>query len=173
MGVEIGPDGVIVGEPEIAWDGPVPTVAPLPSVAEMRDLEPEELREVAERLGLVDDRESRRALAAEYVARVSRMTAGDPAAFEREVARLADGFTRRSLLGIARGTMDRWVVAETLDLHGADTELVRIDEGDDDVCDECLERAGAVGTYAQHEALGRREVCLGHPMCRCTWAAIR
>ena len=47
--------------------------------------------------------------------------------------------------------------------------LVRIGEGDDDMCDVCAGLEGETGTIAYHESIGLpgAATCLGGDACRC------
>lgn len=57
-------------------------------------------------------------------------------------------------------------------LSGANVEkqeLIRISEGDDNVCDSCDAKGGEVGTMAYHASIGLPGAasCYGGDMCRC------
>jgi len=161
-------DGRIMSPGLVRPDGVIPAARPMPSLAEMRSLSPEELLAELQYYGVVDPWPKLRNSAAAYVARMTSLQPGS-AAFAREVEGLIGTASKRGLLGLSRRTAERYTTM--LAVGGdPDAELIRISEGDEHVCDNCDALEGVVGTLAQHEALGLpgAQSCLGGDYCRCT-----
>jgi len=162
----IGPDGKIEA-PNIGRDGPVPVVEPLPDIAGMVALDNDELIATLQRYGVFPSWQELRSDLSDYTRRLQRIPAGAPDYRER-VEALMDAAGRRTLLGMARRTSERYATKEALD-GDPNATLIRISEGDDHVCEQCEARAGIVGTLAEHEAMGGPGAasCLGGDYCRC------
>lgn len=153
--------------PNMALAGPVPVVDPLPDIAGMIALSDEELIAVLQRYGVTTTWEELRANMLDTVRAAMRIPAGAPDYRER-MEFLIDSGSRRTLVGMARRASEQYATREALD-GDANAQLIRISEGDDHVCGPCEERAGMIGTLAEHEAMGAPGAasCDGGDYCRC------
>lgn len=127
-----------------------------------------------------------RAMAEGYLRRITRLppafdqagnATGDPAAqaanFEATLKDILDPSTKKGLRQILKQTAQRY---STVEAAGGDAEqlFMRITDGEIrngrwSVCSGCEERAGAIGTLAQHEAIGAPGFasCQGGGDCNC------
>lgn len=160
--------------PDIERDGAIPVSAPLPALSDMLSLSNADLLETLHRFDVLDKPLDLEADVRRYLSRFPRLAA-DPQAFADELSRLLDSQNeRRALLGLTRRTQERYT---TLMGVGGDQAqlLIRISEGDSAVCSECVALEGAIGTYAEHAAIGLpgAQTCLGGDYCRCQLVPVR
>lgn len=132
-------------------DGMTPVSVRLPSLAEMSNLDPAELLQVAQAYGVYSPWDALFAQNQAYVANFSRLP---PTAQAAEVERITAALSeRRAALGLARASARGY--NQILATDGDENQiLVRVGEGDDAMCDGCIEREGTEGTLAEHEAVG-------------------
>jgi len=180
MAVETGPPpqpsfidskGRII-TPLIEREGGIPTGLRLPSSADMLNMSDAELHATLQRFGVSKPWPEMSDDAAQYVARMQSQTseAMTDEEIAAETARITTPISQRGLRGLARRTQERWTTMEALDAVGdMSHELIRISEGDDSVCDNCLALAGTIGTIFEHEAVGLpgSQSCYGGDDCRC------
>jgi hypothetical protein len=162
----IGEDGKIRA-PNMALAGPVPVVEPLPDIAAMIAMSDEELIRTLQRYGVEVTWADMQASAMAIASRAAMIPAGAPDYAER-MGFFIDSESRRTLVGMARRTSEKYATMEALD-GDANALLIRISEGDDHVCGPCEQRAGMIGTLAEHEAMGAPGAasCDGGDYCRC------
>jgi hypothetical protein len=158
--------------PGIVQGAMVPTIERLPTAQEMLSMSDADLIALLQRYNIVDDWEYIVNSASRYNERMSRLNPGDPG-WEGQMRELLSTESRRGLLGLNRRAAERWQTMEALD-GDPSQELIRLGEGDDDMCDRCREREGAIGTYAEHTAMGLPGAasCSGGDNCRCVLVAI-
>lgn len=162
----IGEDGKIKA-PNMALAGPVPVVDPLPDIASMIAMADAELIRTLQRYGIEVSWEEIQASAMAIASKAAAIPAGAPDYAER-MEFLIDSEARRTLVGMARRASEKYATMEALD-GDASALLIRVSEGDDHVCGPCEQRAGMIGTLAEHEAMGAPGAasCDGGDYCRC------
>lgn len=162
----IGADGKIRA-PNMGLAGQVPVVDPLPDIAAMIAMSDEELIRTLQRYGVEVSWADMQASAMAVAARAAAIPAGAPDYAER-MGYFIDSESRRTLVGMARRASEKYATMEALG-GDADAQLIRISEGDDHVCGPCEQRAGMIGTLAEHEAMGAPGAasCDGGDYCRC------
>jgi hypothetical protein len=160
-------DDFKIRAPNMALEGQVPVVDPLPRIGEISNLEDDQLIALLQRYGVISSWEDLRAKMMATAGGAMSIPAGAPD-YQERMEFLLDTGSRRTLVGMARRASERYATAEALG-GDADAQLIRISEGDDHVCDSCQERAGAIGTLAEHEAIGAPgpASCHGVDLCRC------
>ena len=138
----------------------------LPDIAALKDLTPDELLEVSQRYGVYAPWRDLWTANAAYVERFSKIPPGSPE-FLAEVQRITDPTeSKRAALGLARGAQRNY--NQILATDGDETQLmVRVGEGDDAMCDGCVELMGTEGTYAEHDAVGLPGSQQCGQNCRC------
>jgi hypothetical protein len=134
-------------------DDMTPVAVKLPSIDALKNLTPDELLEVSQRYGVYAPWRELWQSNAQYVAQFSAIPPGSPA-FWDEVRRITDPEqSARAALGLARSAQRNY--NQLLATDGDETQLlVRVGEGDDAMCDGCIDKAGFEGTYAEHDAEG-------------------
>jgi hypothetical protein len=143
-----------------------PVAVKLPSIASLSSLTDSELLAVAQRYGVYAPWRDMFAANAKYVEQFSKIPVGSDR-FWQEVNRITlPEESSRAALGLARGAQRNY--NQLLATDGDESRvLARVGEGDDAMCDGCIEREGAEGTMAEHEAIGLpgTQECGGN--CRC------
>ncbi|MCP4640274.1 MAG: hypothetical protein GY851_07580 [bacterium] len=151
--------------------GGAPVGAGLPTAADMKGLDDDELSAILKRYGITKPWEEMQTDAAVYVKQMSdRLRAGSEEEIHAEVERITGGMSdRRGMLSLARRTQQRTGMADALAASGeADPEFIRIEENDESSCDACIALAGTIGTLSEHEAVGLpgAATCYGGDLCR-------
>lgn len=148
-------------------DDRTPIGVKLPSIDALRDLTPDELLEVSQRYGVYAPWKDLFGQNARYVAQFSTIPLGDADRFWQEVRRITDPEqSKRAALGLARAGQRNY--NQLLATDGDENQiLVRVGEGDDAMCDGCMEAEGAEGTYAEHDAIGLPGSQQCGQNCRC------
>lgn len=144
-----------------------PVSVPLPNVNEINNMSNAQLRSLLERFGVAQAWPELHGQVSAYVARMSNIPPGTPG-FEAEVKRLTEGDDKRFLRQLARRTQETWTTARAAD-GNENQEFIRILDDHEHQCGPCIERAGAIGTYAEHVAIGLPgpASCDGGGWCRC------
>jgi len=126
----------------------VPMQLKTPSLAQLKGLSPGQLSLVAQRYGL---EKPWSAMVADGTQRMSGLASLPPGTaqfgdiIDRAVKPMAN-----AQLGRARDSMRRYQQIAALD-GDINTNLVRVDEGDDDVCESCDSLSGMEGTIADFQ----------------------
>lgn len=139
----------------------MPVAVPLPELAELTSADPDVIRALLERLGILKPTSEMIADAAEYVNRMRRLPPGTPVASE-EIDKLLAADSKRGALSLARRGAERYTTlaaATRYDTEGQpyvdETQLFcRVDEADERECSSCASRAGIIGTLEAHSAVG-------------------
>jgi hypothetical protein len=130
-----------------------PIITQLPSLAALKGLTPDELLEVSQRYGVYPGWQDLWTRNAAYVEQYSRIPPGSPE-FWNEVQRITDpAESNRAALGLARAGAREYNQLLATDGNPAQI-MVRVGEGDDAMCDGCIDLMGAEGTYDEHDAMG-------------------
>jgi hypothetical protein len=151
----------------IDWSTGAPTRFYLPSIAELRQLDVDELGEILERFGIAGGWPTLKASAAGYVQRMSSIPPGSDA-FLAEIDALTEASSKRGALSLARGVYRDLQLYEAAD-GDSEAEFIWISEHDDSTCDRCLAREGDLDSLAGHakKGLPGPAVCEGGGYCRC------
>lgn len=160
--------GNVLESPTIGRASP-PYQVPLPSVAEIVELDVAARYRLLEQFGLQTTWEEARADAGKYVSRMTGYQAGTEA-YRLEVDNLVSTETKRGLLGNLRNAYREFSTYDMMEgLDPAKAEFTRIVEGDEASCNSCLALAAEEGTMAHHQAVGMpgSASCLGGSNCRC------
>jgi hypothetical protein len=149
-----------------------PWATPLPDPADIVAMNALDMITTLQAYSIEDDWAALVQQAQAYVTRVRDIPPGSPR-WEQEIERLTTTESDRGLIGTARRMTERYTTAEAIDGNPGQ-QLIRIAEGDENTCDECWDREGAIGTIAEHSALGLPGAasCLGGHLCRCTLVPI-
>ena len=149
-------------------DGIVPEQRKIPDVNALKSLSRAELIAELQEYGVIDPWDDIIADAEQYVTRFSKFPPNS-LLFDLEVQNVLGTYSKRGLVGLNRRTHERYT---TMIAIGGDParELIRISEGDENVCEQCRALEGTMGTLAEHRALGLpgSQSCLGGDYCRCT-----
>lgn len=165
-------DGRIQTPGIVRYDGFVPEERKIPDVNELKNLSRAELIAELQEYGVIESWDSIVADAEQYVARLSKIPAGSFMA-DLEVTNIIGTYSKRGLLSLNRRTQERYTTMLAIG-GNPKQELIRISEGDEGVCENCVELDGVTGTLAQHRAVGLpgAQSCLGGDYCRCTLVRI-
>ena len=151
----------------------IPQRLPIPSIADLVRLSNVDLSAAIKRFGVGRSWPELRSSAAAYV---QRMTSYPPGSEQFQVALndLVRRESRRGLLGTAREVYQGYTRAQQERNFGANQVYIRIDEGDENECENCVRLAGFEGTMQQQAAVGLPGAasCLGGSLCRCELIAI-
>jgi hypothetical protein len=148
---------------------------PMPSHDEILRLPDDQLAGILQRFGVLPKWTDYYNGSADYVMRMSRTLSPlstDPAnreAFWAEVDRLAATESRRHLIGAVRRAQEQYTTQRVLEGTDPGQEFIRILDSHDNQCEACIARAGIIGTYEEHVAVGLpgASSCFGGDYCRC------
>ena len=143
----------------------IPQSVPMPSMAEMRNMDAGQLSGVMERYGYVDSIDARIDMNKEFLRRFN-INKGD-ARWDDEMARLKDK-QQIAMLGQTRRLATRHETLRSID-GKLNQKMVYINESSEP-CDECAPLGGQEGTYQEFAQNGMLpgDRCLGGDNCLCT-----
>lgn len=148
-------------------DGLVPVSVQLPSLNDLLDLTPNELIDILQRYGIVENWAAIKNRA-QYTTSQLHDVSGPM--FQRKLENAIQA-AQTQLVGECRRTLERYTTVMAVD-GKPEQLLIRMPEDYDPgrICDACYELAGTIGSLSQHEAVGLpgSSSCLGGNLCRCT-----
>lgn len=144
-------------------------VRELPTAEQMLRLTNDELLQVLQRFEVSKSWPDAHSSVQDYVRRMANIPPNRPDLFDAEVARLTNGVSRRSVLGLVRRTQENYTTSR-ISSGDPNQEFIRILDSHDNNCGPCIDLAGTIGTMAEHVAQGLPgpASCDGGDYCRCT-----
>lgn len=154
----------------------VPEARRLPTIDQLVKLSDAELFKTLQLFGIEQPWEALRADTAAYIQRMTSYPPGSPQ-FATELRRLTgidSDKPSRALLSTSRAVYREYQNSILVAQNPPNQEYIRVDEADDNECENCEQLAGYVGTMQQHASVGLPGAasCLGGNYCRCSLVPI-
>lgn len=130
-----------------------PVTVRLPSIADLSSLSDAELYGVAQRFGIFAPWRERFQHNTKYIEQIGKIPENS-VDFWNRIRDITGGMgSQTTALGIARGAVRSYNQLIATDGR-EDQVLVRVGEGDENMCEGCMAIEGAEGTYGEHDAIG-------------------